>query len=109
MKGGHSFTLYQEDWSVKSDYYQETLMTHLPDVVAAAERERAPIRDILEIGIARGSTAIALATLLPEVFTGGNRAYIEQTTGYRFPEMEPGDPFFFITVMQGVKTVEPGT
>ncbi len=245
MKSGRSFTLHQEDWSVKSDYYSETLITHLEDVVAAVESERAPVRDILEIGIARGSTAVGLATLLPNtrivgvdveerarslvrrnaerngvadrisvrigdmcapvgdgetfdlviaelpfipidaddqrryvaeghgseilnisggpdgrlyldrlieesapllrpggslisvqpsfvgidqtlarmwsaglsgrmpltrrwrladtVFTGANRAYIEQSTGYVFPEDEPGDPYFFITVMQGVK------
>lgn len=245
MKSGRGFTLHQEDWSVKSDYYLETLITHLEDVVAAVESERAPIRDILEIGIARGSTAIGLAMLLPDarivgvdveeraralvrrnaerngvaerisvrigdmcapvvdgetfdlviaelpfipieadheqrliaeghaseilnisggpdgrlyldrlieesapllrpggsliavqpsfvgidrtlermwsaglrgrmpvtrrwrladtVFTGANRKYIEHGTGYVFPEAAPGDPYFFITVMQGVK------
>lgn len=245
MKSGLRLAMHQEGWSVKSDYYSETLIYHLEDVVAAVEREAPAVRDILEIGIARGSTAIALATLLPTarivgvdieersralvrrnaerhgvadrvsvrigdmcapltdgeafdmviaelpfipiepsaqrryiaeghgseilnisggadgrqyldrlidesapllrpggslifvqpsfvgidqtlvrmcnaglsgrvvltrpwrladtIFTGNNREYIERTTGYVFPEHQPGDPYFFIVIMQGVR------
>ena len=66
IAGGPSYSLEQEEWSVKTDYYLETMIQHLADIVAAVGRAGAPIRDVLEIGIARGAISIGLGLLLPE-------------------------------------------
>lgn len=63
MGNGLTYTVMQEAWSVKTDYYLDTFVHHLPDLVAEIRRRGCPLRRILEIGVARGVLSIGLALL----------------------------------------------
>lgn len=63
MSNGTRFTVRQEDWSVKNDYYLETFVHHLPDLVRDIRATGNRLENILEMGIARGVLSIGLALL----------------------------------------------
>lgn len=63
MKNGQKYTVRQEEWSVKTDYYLDTFVYHLPDLVEHVASTGNKLKRILEIGIARGVLSIGMALL----------------------------------------------
>ena len=66
MKNGQQYTIHSEEWSVKTDYYLDTFVYYLPDLVKHVARTGNELKRILEIGIARGVLAIGIALLTGE-------------------------------------------
>lgn len=66
MKNGQQYTVRQEDWSVKTDYYLDTFVYNLPDLVEHVASTGNKLKRILEIGIARGVLSIGVALLTGE-------------------------------------------
>jgi hypothetical protein len=66
MNNGTQFVVHQEDWSVKTDYYLETFVRHLPDLVTEIRATGNRLQRILEMGVARGVLSIGLALLTDE-------------------------------------------
>ena len=63
MNNGMQYTVRQEDWSVKSDYYLDTFVHNLPDLIARIRGTGNPLRKTLEMGVARGVLSIGVALL----------------------------------------------
>lgn len=63
MNDGRRYTVRQEDWSVKTDYYLDTFVYHLPDLVSYVGSTGNPMHHILEMGVARGVLSIGMALL----------------------------------------------
>lgn len=63
MANGRQYTVRQEAWSVKTDYYLDTFVHHLPDVVDHLTHVGVELNRVLEMGIARGVLSIGLALL----------------------------------------------
>lgn len=63
MNNGQQYTVRQEEWSVKTDYYLDTFVYHLPDLVEHVAGTGNELKRILEIGIARGVLSIGMALL----------------------------------------------
>ncbi len=63
MKNGLRYTVRQEEWSVKTDYYLDTFVYHLPDLVEHVARTGNALKRVLEIGVARGVLSIGMALL----------------------------------------------
>jgi len=63
MSNGTRFWLHQEDWSVKTDYYLETLVFRLPELIGQMRALGNPLGRVLEMGIARGAISIGIALL----------------------------------------------
>lgn len=66
MKNGQRYTVRQEEWSVKTDYYLDTFVYNLPDLVEQIASTGNKLKRILEIGIARGVLSIGVALLTGE-------------------------------------------
>lgn len=63
MSNGARYTVRQEGWSVRTDYYLDTLVDHLPELVRGIEETGNRLQRVLEIGVARGVLAIGIALL----------------------------------------------
>lgn len=63
MNNGQQYTVRQENWSIKTDYYLDTFVYHLPDLVRHIASTGNELNRILEIGIARGVLSIGMALL----------------------------------------------
>lgn len=63
MGNGMSYPIHQESWSIKTDYYLDTFVHHLPEIVADLQREGNPLHRVLEMGVARGALSIGIALL----------------------------------------------
>jgi Ribosomal protein L11 methyltransferase (PrmA) len=63
MSNGTHFAVRQEDWSVKTDYYLETFVHYLPDLVRDIRATGNRLESVLEMGIARGVLSIGVALL----------------------------------------------
>ena len=63
MKNGQQYSVHQEAWSVKTDYYLDTFVHNLPDLVDHVRSTGNPLHQILEMGIARGVLSIGVALL----------------------------------------------
>jgi methylase of polypeptide subunit release factors len=63
MQNGVHYTISQENWSLRHDYYLDMFVEHLPLVVQELQQGGNPLRHILEMGIARGVLSIGLALL----------------------------------------------
>jgi len=63
MKNGQQYNVHQEDWSVKTDYYLDTFVYNLPDLVTQLKQTGNPLKSILEMGVARGVLSIGFALL----------------------------------------------
>ncbi|MGH3672749.1 MAG: methyltransferase domain-containing protein [Pseudonocardiaceae bacterium] len=63
MKNGQQYTVRQERWSVKTDYYLDAFVYNLPDLVEHVASTGNKLERILEIGIARGVLSIGMALL----------------------------------------------
>ena len=63
MSNGQQYTVRQEDWSVKTDYYLDTFVYHLPEVIQHLKATGNPLNRVLEIGVARGVLSIGIALL----------------------------------------------
>jgi len=63
VANGLSYVLEQEDWSVKTDYYLDTFVFHLDDILQNLRAGGNPLRRVLEMGIARGVLSIGVALL----------------------------------------------
>lgn len=63
MSNGQQYTVHQEAWSVKTDYYLDTFVYHLPEIVAHLKHAGNDLNHVLEMGIARGVLSIGLALL----------------------------------------------
>lgn len=66
MNNGRQYSVRQEDWSVKTDYYLDFFVYNLPDVVAHIRRTGNTLARILEMGVARGVLSIGFALLTDE-------------------------------------------
>ncbi|MGH3853909.1 MAG: methyltransferase [Pseudonocardiaceae bacterium] len=63
MKNGQQYSVRQEEWSVKTDYYLDAFVYNLPDLVEHVTSTGNKLKRILEIGIARGVLSIGMALL----------------------------------------------
>lgn len=63
MSNGRRYTVRQEGWSVKADYYLDTFVYHLPELVDHIKQTGNPLKRVLEIGVARGVLSIGIALL----------------------------------------------
>lgn len=63
MNNGRQYTVRQEEWSVRTDYYLDTFVYYLPDLVKEIRQTQNPLKQILEMGVARGVLAIGFALL----------------------------------------------
>ena len=66
MRSGRQFPIRQEDWSIKADYYLDTFVYHLEDIIAGLRANGNPLRRVLEIGVARGVLSIGIALVTDE-------------------------------------------
>lgn len=63
MGNGVEYPIHQEAWSIKTDYYLDTFVHHLPEIVADLQRDGNPLGRVLEMGVARGVLSIGIALL----------------------------------------------
>lgn len=63
MGNGVDYPIHQEAWSIKTDYYLDTFVYHLPEIVADLQRDGNPLNRVLEMGVARGVLSIGIALL----------------------------------------------
>ncbi|MGF1527703.1 MAG: 50S ribosomal protein L11 methyltransferase [Candidatus Competibacterales bacterium] len=64
VKNGLSYPILQGERSVKNDYYSNTLIYHLDEILTHLKtRDGNPVERILELGISRGSQSIGIALL----------------------------------------------
>lgn len=63
MNNGRQYTVRQAEWSVKTDYYLDTFVYHLPDLLRHIANTGNRLSRILEIGTARGVLSIGIALL----------------------------------------------
>ena len=63
MSNGMSYPVHQEDWSVKTDYYLDTFVHYMPEIIADLQQGGNPVKSVLEMGVARGVLSIAIALL----------------------------------------------
>lgn len=63
VANGLCYVLEQENWSVKTDYYLDTFVYHLADILDNLRAGGNPLRRVLEMGIARGVLSIGVALL----------------------------------------------
>lgn len=63
MANGLSYTIHQEDWNAKSDYYLHTFVHYLSEIMPLLREEGNPLQSVLEMGIARGVLSIGVALL----------------------------------------------
>lgn len=66
MKNGLSYTIDQEDWSLRHDYYLDMFVEYLPVIIDDLQAGGNPLRTILEMGIARGVLSIGIALLMKD-------------------------------------------
>lgn len=63
MGNGMSYPIHQEAWSIKTDYYLDTFVHYLPEIIADLQRGGNPVKHVLEMGVARGVLSIGIALL----------------------------------------------
>lgn len=63
MGNGVSYPIHQEAWSIKTDYYLDTFVHHLPEIIGNLQAEGNPVGRVLEMGVARGVLSIGIALL----------------------------------------------
>ncbi|MFZ4657753.1 MAG: methyltransferase domain-containing protein [Caldilineaceae bacterium] len=63
MRSGRQFPIRQEEWSIKADYYLDTFVYYLEDIIAGLRASGNPLRRVLEIGVARGVLSIGIALI----------------------------------------------
>jgi SAM-dependent methyltransferase len=63
MANGVEYAVGQEAWSIKTDYYLDTFVHHLPNIIAGLQAKGNPVQRVLEIGVARGVLSIGIALL----------------------------------------------
>ena len=66
MENGITYPIGQETWSIKTDYYLDTFVHHLPNNIASLEQNGHAVKRVLEIGVARGVLSIGIALLTGE-------------------------------------------
>jgi|GEM_PF-1426598 len=66
MGNGVSYPIHQEAWSIKTDYYLDTFVHNLPEIIADLQRDGNPLNRVLEMGVARGVLSIGIALLTGE-------------------------------------------
>ncbi len=63
INNGPSYEIFEEAWNIKGDYYLDTFVAHLGDVIQHLKRHEIPLKNVLELGIARGVLSIGIAHL----------------------------------------------
>jgi len=116
MSNGVRYRVRQEEWSVKTDYYLDTFVYHLPEVVDYLAATGNPLARVLEMGVARGVLSIGLALLTGDdthvlgidieedavalvaanALTNGVAGRIEVRTGDLFGPVRAGETFDLI-------------
>jgi SAM-dependent methyltransferase len=66
MGNGVDYPIHQEAWSIKTDYYLDTFVHHLPEIIADLQQSGNPLNRVLEMGVARGVLSIGIALLTGE-------------------------------------------
>ncbi len=66
MGNGVEYLILQEAWSIKTDYYLDTFVHHLPEIIADLQEGGNPLQRVLEMGVARGVLSIGIALLTGE-------------------------------------------
>lgn len=116
MGNGVTYPIHQESWSIKTDYYLDTFVHYLPEIIDNLRQEGNPLTRILEMGVARGVLSIGIALLTGEetrlvgidieekahqLVTRNTQANgvshkIEVRIGDLFAPVEPGEKFDLI-------------
>ena len=63
MCNGMNYPIRQEEWSIKSDYYLDTFVYYMPEIITNLQDSGNPIKRVLEMGVARGVLSIGIALL----------------------------------------------
>lgn len=64
--GGLEYRLHEESWNKAGDYYLEFTIEQLDRIVSEIKSRGNPLKDVLELGIARGTLSIGVALLTDE-------------------------------------------
>jgi len=63
MKSGRTYTVYQETWNTRTNYYVDLFVYHLEDIIKEVKENGNPVKEVLELGMGRGVISIGIALL----------------------------------------------
>ena len=127
MVNGVHYPIGQEAWSIKTDYYLDTFVHYLPNIIAALQQSGNEVKRVLEIGVARGVLSIGIALLTDDdtqiigidieekahalvtqnALTNGVQHKIEVRIGDMFTPVRPGETFDLIIGELPIIPVDP--